>query len=123
MEEDNLEDEELIRGIAPYVLGVLKGSKFFGRLDDLFCPADPAQIAARCDHSFGHSTEILRQLGFDPADIAEIVGVLRANGACCDCDVLSNVAEESRLKAKYWKSKAAELLAHENRDLEPSAGV
>jgi hypothetical protein len=32
--------------------------------------------------------------------------VLRAQGACCDCEVLYNVAESSRLKAEYWKRQA-----------------
>ena len=121
MDEDYLEDEELIHGIAPHVLGVLKGSKFFERLDDLFCPADSAKVPARCDHSFEHSTEILKQLGFDLTEIEEIAAVLRANGACCDCEVLYNVAGESRLKTKYWKSKAAGLLARENHDASPAA--
>jgi hypothetical protein len=121
MDEDHLEDEELIKDIAPHVLGVLNGSKFFRCLDDLFCPADSAKVPARCNHSFERSTEILRDLGFDATEIEEIDAVLRANGARCDCEVLYNVAEESRLKTRYWRSKAAELLAHKNHDAGPPA--
>jgi hypothetical protein len=27
-------------------------------------------------------------------------------GGCCDCEILYNVAGESRLKSRYWKAEA-----------------
>jgi len=35
-------------------------------------------------------------------DVRDVLDVLRSQGACCDCEVLYNVAENSRLKARYW---------------------
>jgi hypothetical protein len=121
MDEDYLEDEEFLNNVTPDVLGVLKHGKFFERLDNLFYPIEPAREPIHCDHSFERSTRILRDLGFDATEIEEIVAVLRAKGACCDCEVLYNVAEESRLKGEYWKSKAAEYLVHKNHDAGPPA--
>jgi len=34
-----------------------------------------------------------------------VIEVLNANGASCDCEVLYNVAEESRFKSEYWKAR------------------
>jgi len=59
--------------------------------------------------SFEISTKILRDSGMDCDDIADVLAVLHWRGACCDCEVLYNVAEESRLNAKYWKARFAEL--------------
>jgi hypothetical protein len=50
----------------------------------------------------------MAQLGFDPDEISEIAQVLSARGGCCDCEILFNVAEESRLKSEYWKAKAVQ---------------
>ena len=41
-------------------------------------------------------------------DVDDILAVLTSRGACCDCEVLYNVAEESRLKAQYWSSRNLE---------------
>jgi hypothetical protein len=48
----------------------------------------------------------LEAAGFDADDLKDMFAVLRAQGACCDCEVLYNVAESSRLKAEYWKRQA-----------------
>ena len=45
----------------------------------------------------------------DSDEIADVLAVLQSRGACCDCEVLYNVAEESRLKARYWKAEYAKL--------------
>jgi hypothetical protein len=34
--------------------------------------------------------------------------VLMAQGAFCDCEILYNIATESRLKSQYWQRKAHE---------------
>ena len=109
MNDDNLYDEELVNSIAPNVLAVLGRDKFFERLDDLFCPNDDSRKRERCQHSFEISTSVLRDIGFDSEEIRDVIEVLHANGACCDCEVLYNVAEESRLKSEYWKARALNI--------------
>jgi hypothetical protein len=100
-------DNELIDSIAPKVLKVLASKRFFEALDDQLCPADPAQPRSACEGTYVISTRILSLYGFGPEDIADITQVLAARGACCDCEILFNVAEESRLKSQYWKTRAA----------------
>jgi hypothetical protein len=102
-------DVEFVNDIAPDVLGVLEKERFFERLDELFCPADPSIQSVKCGHSFGHSVSILRNLGMDSDDVGDVLAVLRSRGVCCDCEVLYNLAEESRLKAQYSKARASEL--------------
>lgn len=100
-------DDDLIHSIAPDVLKVLASKGFFEALDDQLCPADPAQQPPSCGGGYLISTEILFSYGFGPEEIAEITQVLQSRGACCDCEILFNVAEESRLKSRYWKARGA----------------
>ena len=101
-------DSDFIADITPHVIGVLKASGFFERLDDRLCPAGQQEEIPRCPgHTFGSTQSILLQLAMSNEEIAEIIAVLRARGACCDCEILYNVAEESRLRSKYWKLRAA----------------
>ena len=109
MEDDYLQDEEFLNDISPDVLGVLRRDGFFDRLDNLFCQEDPEAVRVSCNHTFERSKEILEQLGFDSTETSEIIAVLRANGACCDCEVLCNVVEESRFKANSWKAVFAKI--------------
>jgi hypothetical protein len=102
-------DAEFVDDIAPDVVGVLEKGHFFERLDELVCPVDPSNQDARCGHSFDHSVSILQDLGMDSEDVNDVLAVLKSKGGCCDCEVLYNVVEESRLKAQYWKERAAEL--------------
>jgi hypothetical protein len=106
MSTDNLYDDELVNDITPNVFAVLGREKFFERLDDRFCPIDASQKRSLCQKSFEISTSVLRDIGFDSEEIRDVIEVLHANGACCDCEVLYNVAEESRLKSGYWKARA-----------------
>jgi hypothetical protein len=100
-------DDDLIDSIAPDVLKVLASKRFFEALDDQLCPADPAQPHPSCGGTYVISTEILSSYGFGPEEIGEITQVLKSRGACCDCEILFNVAEESRLKSRYWKARGA----------------
>ena len=100
-------DDELIDSIAPNVLQVLASKGFFEALDDQLCPADPAQSRSSCAGTYVISTGILALYGFGSEEIAEITQVLASRGAGCDWEVLFNVAEESRLKSQYWKTRAA----------------
>jgi Protein of unknown function (DUF2695) len=45
------------------------------------------------------SESVLRTAGFDSEEMADIFDVLRSKGGCCDCEILYNVAESSRLKS------------------------
>ena len=107
MSTDNLYDDELVNDITPNVLAVLGREGFFQRLDDHFCPAEASQKRVRCQGSFEISIGILRDIGVDEEHIQDVIEVLHANGACCDCEVLYNVAEESRLKSEYWIARAS----------------
>jgi hypothetical protein len=100
-------DDDLIDSIAPDVLKVLASKGFFEALDDQLCPADPGQTHPSCGGTYVISTEILSLDGFGPEEIAEITKVLASRGACCDCEILFNVAEESRLKSQYWKARSS----------------
>lgn len=104
-QDDHLDRREFVKEIAPDVLEVLKALHLFELLDDRFCPADNAQDALKCGHSFDVTKGILASLRMDAKGIEEVVDVLRSEGACCDCEVLYNFAEESRLRSKYWKAR------------------
>ena len=99
-------DENLIRSIAPDVLRVLEREGFFEALDDQLCPEDIGRKAAVCDGGFSLSRGILAKNGHDTEAIDDIISVLAFMGGCCDCEILYNVAGESRLKSRYWKAEA-----------------
>lgn len=114
MDNSNFRTEEFVNDIAEDVLGVLLAQRFFERLDDIFCPEESSRVRARCGHSFANSTGILREAGMDSDDIDDVLAVLRLKGGHCDCEVLYNVAGESRLKAKYWKARHAEFTSDDS---------
>ena len=112
----NHPDDELIYSITSDVMKCLANSKFFEELDDRLSPAGSAerQFCAG-DHQIAES--ILRSHGFDDASVTEVLQVLAGQGGFCDCEVLYNVADTSRLKAEYWQAKArggAVRLSHES---------
>ena len=109
MDSSDYRTDEYVRDIAEDVLGVLRAERFFERLDDLFCPEESDQVRARCGYSFANSTGILREVGMDADDIDDVLAVLRLKGGGCDCEVLYNVAQKSRLKAKHWKARHAKI--------------
>ena len=47
--------------------------------------------------------------GFSRDDLEDTFAVLKPKGEFCDCEVLYNVAEFSRLKAQYWRGRAEGL--------------
>jgi len=107
--DDQYDHEQFVSDIAPNVLGVLKKTRFFDLLDDRFCPADHSQEPVKCGHSFDVSKGILADSGMDEEDIQDVIDVFHSQGACCDCEVLYNVAKESRLRARYWKARYVEV--------------
>jgi hypothetical protein len=102
-------DDEFVLSITPDVMACLIRSAYFTKLDDVLCPEDGSTSRQSCDGSFGISESIFLASGFDLADIDDILAVLKSKGACCDCEVLYNVAETNRFKAKYWRNRAAAL--------------
>src|SRR5262245_43814325 len=99
-------DEEFVAAIATDIMKCLVEGRFFEKLDDRLCPADRSTVREQCGGNYSVSDSILRWQGFDETDINEIFAVLRSKGACCDCEVLYNVVESSRLKAEYWRARA-----------------
>ena len=98
--------EELIRDITPDVMTCLERVCFFDKLDDLLCPVDPSALPAQCRCDYALSQSILRDCGFRASDLDDIFDVLKSQGGFCDCEILYNAVETSRLKAQYWRSQA-----------------
>jgi hypothetical protein len=105
METDS--DDELISSIAPDVMRCLGRCRYFEKLDEHLSPADNSTPTEKCDGSFRLSETILLASGFERDALHDIIAVLKSKGGFCDCEVLYNVAETSRLKANYWRSRAA----------------
>jgi Protein of unknown function (DUF2695) len=103
---ESASDDELIRSIAPDVMACLSRSRFFEKLDDLLSPKDDLPLHHTCDGTYKLSESILLSSGFDRADLGDIFRVFASMGGGCDCEVLYNVAEVSRLKAAYWRKRA-----------------
>jgi Protein of unknown function (DUF2695) len=104
MTDDSISDDDFIASITPDVLRCLADKKFFEALDGAFAPVDESAAAAVCRGNYENSTRILQGLRFDDTEVGEILDVLASQGACCDCEILYNVTETSRLKAKYWRA-------------------
>lgn len=105
-----MDEEELpatVDDLAPYVLTVLNRDGFFPRLDEAIWPSHSLAPEA-CDHTLGRTKAILAEMGMDSEAIWDVILVFQSQGACCDCEVLYNVADDSRLKAAYWKARADE---------------
>jgi hypothetical protein len=105
MEPDS--DNELISSIAPEVMTCLGRCSYFEKLDELLSPEDNSTPTEKCDGSFRLSETILLASGFERDALDDIIAVLQSKGGFCDCEVLYNVAETSRLKANYWRSQVA----------------
>jgi len=110
MDDDLTSD--FIENITPDVLGVLERIRLFQQLDDLFCPQDASNGRVKCGHSYAQTETIVKVAGMDDEDLEDILAALHSLGGCCDCELLYNVAEESRLKSEYWIARAREFLGH-----------
>lgn len=99
-------DEELIDSITPDVMKCLVGSRFFELLDDSLCPKDSSRERNQCWGDFRISRPILLDRGFDKDELFDVFHVLMRQGGFCDCEILYNAAEESRLKAEYWIARS-----------------
>jgi len=99
-------DSELTSSITADVMTCLRRSQLFDRLDDLLCPKASANKRELCAGDYRLATMVLEDTGFDSTDLEDIFNVLKSHGGCCDCEILYNVAESSRLKTQYWSSRA-----------------
>lgn len=102
-------DEELINEITPDVMKCVEGSGFIKGLDEAFCPPDPSLSPAKCYGDFRVAKELFPKFRFTPDEFSDVLHVLMAQGGYCDCEILYNVAEESRFREKYWKARANAL--------------
>ena len=91
----------------------LKKSKFFLSLDNLMAPEDSLKKGLPCHGDFDLTKQVLKEKGFKEEgkidEIFDICHVLMSEGAYCDCEVLYNVTDESRLKTRYWKQRSKEM--------------
>lgn len=110
------EHQEFVEAISDDVMRCLTTRGFFEELDSRFCPKEHGVPRTLCDHSYTISEAILAGRGFHAEDLDDIFDVLRSKGGFCDCEILYNAAEESRLKLEYWKARAKELEESTSQD-------
>jgi hypothetical protein len=103
---NDADPDEYVEAIAPHILVVLTRIGFFKALDNILSPSDGSKASRICAGDCAISEELLGKLEFEEADREDIFEVLRSRGGFCDCEVLYNVAEISRLKANYWRARA-----------------
>jgi hypothetical protein len=101
-------DDELIEAITADVLGTLQRGGFFTALDEMLSPKNDALLAKMRSGDFRHAKQALQVCKFEEAEWSDVFHVLMAQGAFCDCEILYNIATESRLKSQYWQRKAHE---------------
>ena len=99
-------DDELINAITPDVLRALECSGAFEALDDLMCPQSPQTPRVSCFGDYRYSREVFLARGFKGDELFDVFHVLMAKGGFCDCEILYNAANSSRLKAEYWRARA-----------------
>ena len=99
-------DESLIAAITPDVMKVVNSAKVIEALDDALCPLDPALPRAQCYGDYRNTRPILLARGFKESELFDVFHVLMAQGGYCDCEILYNVAPESRLAKEYWTARA-----------------
>jgi hypothetical protein len=100
-------ERELVESITPDVMRVLVATGFVA-LDDHLCPADASATAEKCQNTHEITSSILRSKDFPDEDIQDVISVVQAHGGYCDCEILHNVVEPSRLKTKHWQTRARE---------------
>jgi len=102
-------DEEYIKDSAPFITEALEKIKFFKKLDNQMLPINPFKKAKKCHGDFAITKTILIKNNFNKNEIFDICHMLISKGGYCDCEVLYNVAEESRYRKKYWKNRLKEI--------------
>jgi hypothetical protein len=102
-------DSELITDITPDVMRCLSGAGIFEALDDVLCPPDGSHPRRQCHGDYRHARAVLLARGFHQDELFDVFHVLMAQGGYCDCEILYNAAEVSRLKAEYWRARAEQI--------------
>jgi hypothetical protein len=101
--------DEVLAAISSDVMMCLVRERFFENLDDVLCPGKDSSERGVCSGDYSLSEAILLASGFEREDLEDVFGVLRSRGGACDCEILYNVAENSRLKSQYWQNRAKGL--------------
>ena len=105
-------NNELIAAISADLMRVVTNRGFFERLDDRLCPLTESESPEQCKGKYKISETLLRSLGFDDDELQDIFQVFQSKGGFCDCEILFNVSETNRLKAKYWRERATDSNTH-----------
>ena len=111
-------DAELIADITSDVMRCLFGAGIFEALDDVLCPAGTGGPRQPCYGDYRHARAVLRARNFRDDELFDVFHVLMARGGYCDCEILYNAVETSRLKAEYWRARA-----DESEPYDPHAGT
>jgi hypothetical protein len=109
LEDLEYPDSELITDITPDVMRALSGARVFDALDDALCPADGHHPRRQCHGDYRHARAVLLARGFRQDELFDVFHVLMARGGYCDCEILYNAVEVSRLKAEYWRARAEQI--------------
>jgi hypothetical protein len=72
----------------------------------MLCPRAESQSATSCKGDYTISEGILRAAKFSDEDIIDVFEVMKSRGGFCDCEILYNAVENSRLKSNYWRAHA-----------------
>jgi len=99
-------DDVLTAAITADVMRCSAGARVLEALDDVMCPTEAGAERTGRHGDFRISREIFLARGFKPDDLFDVYHVLMAQGGCCDCEILYNVTESSRLKAEHWRARA-----------------
>ena len=102
-------DHELIEEITPDVMRCLRSARVFEALDDVLCPADASRTRQPCHGDYRHARTVVLERGFREDELFDVFHVLMARGGYCDCEILLNAVEQSRLRTEYWQSRAGEV--------------
>ena len=102
-------DSALIADITPDVMRCLSDARIFEALDDVLCPADGSHPRPQCHGDYRHARVVLLARGFREDELFDVFHVLMARGGYCDCEILYNAVEASRLKAEYWRARADQI--------------
>jgi hypothetical protein len=105
-------DSELIADITPDVMRCLLGAGVFAALDDVLCPAEASHPRQQCHGDYRHARAVLSARRFREDELFDVFHVLMARGGYCDCEILLNAVDASRLKAQYWRARAEQIEPH-----------
>jgi Protein of unknown function (DUF2695) len=106
-------DEDEVASVAPGVMRALEESGFFAALDDVMSPADSAAEREGCHGDFQISKRILAQRQIPQlGDLDMTVAahhVFMSKGAFCDCEILLNVYQNSRMARELRQTLSEQM--------------